>query len=303
MRNCDENTPSNQIELYGFIYLTTNLVNGKKYIGKRKYKRNSTDDDNYLVSGKLIKQAIDKYGKENFVRDTLDYAYSKNELSDKEQYYIALYNAVEDDMFYNLKSGGDGGVGTKEQIDHWVECMKRWRLEHPDEYLASQQKASMWRSDKDKVEQIKKKVGEKNRVNTRKYYEEHPDEWKQRYPKIVESLKEYYREHPEEDALRRQKILDKQHEKMLFPIVCIERNEIYVAMWHAKHLIKRTAENIKRHLEGMYRWCGKDPETGVQLHWRIATVEDLDNIPFAKGGEAHEQLCRELLSNSAGQAV
>jgi hypothetical protein len=181
--------------------------------------------------------------------------------------------------------------------------MKQWRLGHPDEYLASQQKASMWMSDKDKVERAKKKVGEKNSVNTRKYYEEHPDEWQQRYSKITESRKEYYREHPEEEALRIQKILDKQYERTIFPLVCIERNEFYVAMWHAKQLIGRTAENIKRHLRGMYKWCGKDPETGDRLHWRIATMDDLNNIPFAKGGEAYEQLCREFFSDTDRQAV
>ena len=43
------------------IYKTTNLINGKIYIGMSKNKK-----ENYLGSGIYLKYAIDKYGKENF---------------------------------------------------------------------------------------------------------------------------------------------------------------------------------------------------------------------------------------------
>jgi len=42
------------------IYKTTNLINGKYYIGKDKYNNPS-----YLGSGFILYQAIKKYGKEN----------------------------------------------------------------------------------------------------------------------------------------------------------------------------------------------------------------------------------------------
>lgn len=45
-----------------FIYETTNLKNGKKYIGKHYGELN----DSYLGSGTLLKKAIEKYGKESF---------------------------------------------------------------------------------------------------------------------------------------------------------------------------------------------------------------------------------------------
>lgn len=42
-----------------YIYLTTNLINGKKYIGQH----NGSIKDNYLGSGVLLVKAIEKYEK------------------------------------------------------------------------------------------------------------------------------------------------------------------------------------------------------------------------------------------------
>jgi group I intron endonuclease len=94
--------------VYGIIYCTTNLINGKKYIGKRVYKY-TANDATYLGSGILLSSAIKKYGKENFKRETLHECYSKKELLEKEVYYIDLFKANISSEFYNLADGGDGG--------------------------------------------------------------------------------------------------------------------------------------------------------------------------------------------------
>ena len=98
---------------YGFIYITTNLVNGKKYIGQKMFRKdyNKKNWMNYLGSGSILKLAIKKYGKNNFIRDILVISYSKEELDDLETRYIANYNAVNDKNFYNILFGGQrGGV-------------------------------------------------------------------------------------------------------------------------------------------------------------------------------------------------
>jgi group I intron endonuclease len=91
--------------MYGFIYLTTNKINGKKYIGMCK----NSHEKLYLGSGKILKESIKKYGKENFERIVLQECDTFEELSLAEEYWIKKYNAVEDDTFYNLTSGGFGG--------------------------------------------------------------------------------------------------------------------------------------------------------------------------------------------------
>lgn len=107
----------------GYIYLTTNLKNNKKYIGMTTKCNN-----NYFGSGKLIKRAIKKYGRENFKFDILQYENDFDKLCDLERYYIKKYNAIEDDNFYNIHEGGNGGNTikgyTEEQKQKYKEKMK-----------------------------------------------------------------------------------------------------------------------------------------------------------------------------------
>lgn len=91
--------------MYGYIYLTTNLLNGKKYIGRHK---SETFDLNYKGSGKIICNALQKEGWDNFTCNILCGCNSEEDLNNKEAYYIDLYNAVQSRDFYNLKPGGLG---------------------------------------------------------------------------------------------------------------------------------------------------------------------------------------------------
>lgn len=69
--------------MFGYIYLTENLINSKKYIGQHK---NNSFNPSYLGSGTILKQAINKYGKENFKVEVLEECNSKEELNEKEIY-------------------------------------------------------------------------------------------------------------------------------------------------------------------------------------------------------------------------
>jgi len=91
------------------IYMATNKINGKIYIGKtiktldeRKYAHKRLDDNIYFHN------AIKKYGIDNFDWVILDEC-TIDENSVKEKYYIKLYNSTNRDIGYNCTSGGDGG--------------------------------------------------------------------------------------------------------------------------------------------------------------------------------------------------
>lgn len=88
-----------------YVYITTNLINGMRYIGMHYGELN----DDYLGSGNLIQLAIQKYGKENFKKDILEIASSQLENAHNEHKWIAQYNAVNDRTFYNIHEGGFGG--------------------------------------------------------------------------------------------------------------------------------------------------------------------------------------------------
>ena len=104
-----------------YIYLTTNTINGMKYIGKHYGEL----DDAYLGSGKLLKADIAKYGKEHFQKSILYISNDDLENSEKEKQFIALYNAVSNPLFYNIHEGGCGGNTTAGYTSEEKEALRR----------------------------------------------------------------------------------------------------------------------------------------------------------------------------------
>lgn len=95
--------------MYGYIYKITNLLNNKIYIGKHKYSEYKLDE-NYITSGTIINQSIEKNGIDNFKIELVDSANTLEELNEKEKYCIKYYNS-KFPIGYNLTDGGDGHVG------------------------------------------------------------------------------------------------------------------------------------------------------------------------------------------------
>lgn len=85
------------------LYITTNMVNGKRYIGKRKF---SNGWENYLGSGKRLKEAIKAYGRDNFVREIICFGYTDEELCRLEMELIRFFNANFSRDYYNIHEGG-----------------------------------------------------------------------------------------------------------------------------------------------------------------------------------------------------
>lgn len=102
------------------VYITTNLVNGKKYIGSHK-----DNNEKYLGSGVNLKKAIQKYGKDNFERKTI----WEGEEEDRyrvEELLIAEHNAVESKQYYNASHKG---TGLPKGYQHTQETLDKYRDE------------------------------------------------------------------------------------------------------------------------------------------------------------------------------
>lgn len=86
--------------MYGFIYITTNNLNGKRYLGQCCYHKRRVD--HYLGSGTRIQYAIKKYGRHNFSREIIDEAATKELLTKLEQHYLNLYQCAYKEDWYNV---------------------------------------------------------------------------------------------------------------------------------------------------------------------------------------------------------
>jgi len=84
------------------IYCTKNLINNKKYIGK-----DSHNNPNYLGSGALLLEDIKKYGKNNFKKEILEHC-TKENLGEREEYWINFFNAPQSEEYYNIRSQTSG---------------------------------------------------------------------------------------------------------------------------------------------------------------------------------------------------
>jgi len=166
--------PRKQKKLH-YIYKTTNIINGKYYIGMH-----STDnvDDGYIGSGKLLWFSIKKYGKENFVCEILEYLPNRQTLKEREKEIVNKI-LLEDKSCLNLKLGGYGGFvdenhkykfhssgGRKVRSNFskiHQEKMKNDK-EYREKIILKLKSYKRWLGKKHK-EESKKKIGEKNSIS------------------------------------------------------------------------------------------------------------------------------------------
>ncbi|OQA91948.1 MAG: hypothetical protein BWY26_00045 [Elusimicrobia bacterium ADurb.Bin231] len=112
---------------YHFLYKTTNLLNGKFYIGVH-----STDnlDDGYLGSGRILRYSIRKYGIENFKIERLEFFEDKEKLFKREKEMVNE-SFLKNPLCMNIMIGGKGGNNGKGE---------KWYKEHINLMLQAQWK-------------------------------------------------------------------------------------------------------------------------------------------------------------------
>lgn len=90
------------------VYMHTNKINGKKYIGqtcKKPSKRWGLNGEKYRTCPHFY-NAIYKYGWENFEHEILFDGLTVDEANEKEKELIEFYKSADDRFGYNIRFGG-----------------------------------------------------------------------------------------------------------------------------------------------------------------------------------------------------
>ena len=212
-----------------FVYLTTNLINGKKYIGKHYGLLN----DGYLGSGKIFKDAVQKYGKKNFSRQILEFCLNQKDLNEAEKRWIKIFNAVEDSNFYNLEAGGQGGQN--------YQTLKNWYLNNPEKG---------------------KEINLKNAIRVNEWKQEHPEVIEKAVTAMQAGYQKWRQEHPEQYEEKKQKIIAIQGIR----VKCVETGEIFCSVREAARAYNLSSSQISRVINGKRKHAGKLPD-GTKLTW------------------------------------
>ncbi|MAF25586.1 hypothetical protein CL634_08460 [bacterium] len=182
----------------GFVYVLSNREDGNWYIGSHE----GTTDDGYIASGIRIKNAIDKYGIENFDRYII---YRGENFREQEEIYLTILDAASNPKSYNLKNKAFGGkiydippmLGKK----HTEETKKKMSLSgkgrqfsdahkrkignfHRGKIVSeiTREKLRKYNKDKKLSEETKRKIGEASRKHWQNN-SELKERWKTRMPR------------------------------------------------------------------------------------------------------------------------
>ena len=102
---------------YGIIYSAYNKINGKRYVGQtiqllceRRAGHYNKDKNIYFH------RALTKYNKEDWKWQIIDVGYSKEDLDNKEKFWIEFFECRNPEKGYNILEGGSGNKPSLEQI-------------------------------------------------------------------------------------------------------------------------------------------------------------------------------------------
>lgn len=94
--------------MFGVVYKITNIVNNKVYIGQTKdFKRRKWEHTHMFAKGVheniLIQNDLATYGKSVFVFDVLEECNTREQLLDRETFYINQYGGIDSNNTYNMQ--------------------------------------------------------------------------------------------------------------------------------------------------------------------------------------------------------
>lgn len=158
------------------LYIHTNIVNNKKYVGitcqelKRRFRKNG---EGYKRCT-LFYRAIKKYGWENFTYEVLFYKLDESEAKRLEIEFINKYKSNNKKYGYNIDNGGCGiGKVSKETRNKISKSLKN-RLKHKENHPFYKKH----HTDESKIKISKSKIGKYAGEGNPMYNKHHTEETK-----------------------------------------------------------------------------------------------------------------------------
>lgn len=115
----------------GYIYKTTNKIDGRVYIGKCTGKFRPS----YFGSGLWLERALKAHGRNNFKIEVICQLPNQSQLDEFERFLIAKYREILGrEKLYNIQDGGKGGLGLKHSKESRIkmsEKRKGWTVNSP----------------------------------------------------------------------------------------------------------------------------------------------------------------------------
>ncbi len=261
---------------YNYVYITTNLITEKQYIGDH-----STDNlnDLYLGSGDILKKSLSKYGKNQFEKIILEQFGTKEQAFLAQEKYIKEYNTLTPNG-YNISP--KGGHNVKDCISEETRkkiSKSRIGFKHTDEsknkmslqrrgsdnamygkgYLLSGNKNGMY--GKTHSEEIKQSIREKhigfkhtdeskNKMSLQRrgsdnamYEKSSYDIWIEKFGKDEADRRKILHQNKLSKSLKGRKVLEKTKKKQ--KEVALNRKKIKCAFCRKSF----TVQNIKKHID------------------------------------------------------
>ena len=259
---------------YNCIYMYTNLINGKKYVGKAK-DFNYRHKQHLEGNEQLIDKKINEYGIKNFkVEILIENVQDDDKLNEYEKFFIKRKRShVSYGTGYNRTWGGDGG-------DVRSGMTEEQRREHERKLSESHKGEKNPTYGKHRSEETKQKLSEA--MKGKMAGEKHPLYGKPKSEETKRKLSEAFKGKPLSEEHKQKlseshkgkphKPFSEEHKQRISEaksknVICLETLQIFDNARKAGEWCGVTSVAIRNNLRGHAKYSGKHPITGEKLHW------------------------------------
>lgn len=278
-------------QIFGYVYLVKNLVNGKMYFGitENDFDTRYKHGDISNTHNEHLKRSIKEYGIENFeINKEFDVAYTEDDLWDLEDMYMCIYNTIDSRYGYNKRRSGSKHKGSGKPNEETRRKMSEAMKGKPHKPLSEEHKQKISKAlkgrpnpkkGKPKSEETKQKMseamkGEKNPNYGKPLSEEHRQKLSEAHKgkKASEETRRKMSEaqsgekHPNYGKPRSEETKRRCSESHSKKVICLETLQVFPSAKAADKWIGLKS-GVNKCCRGERKTVGCHPITGEKLHW------------------------------------